>query len=231
MRKVLIIAHRGASTLAPENTMLAFQRAIDLKADMIELDVHETVDGQIICIHDYSVDRTTNGSGIVSDLTYNEIRKLDAGEGEYIPLLEEVLDFCKGKIMVNIEVKAIGIESSLVSLVQKKCMMDQIIFSSFIHEALFEIKKSSSESRCALLYDTAIPDIVEYASSINANAINPHYELVSTNLVNTAHESKLAVYPWTINDTETALKVISSRVDGIITDFPDLIAAIISSNP
>ncbi|MFX1369536.1 MAG: glycerophosphodiester phosphodiesterase, partial [Promethearchaeota archaeon] len=104
MRTQLVIGHRGASSEAPENTMKSFRIAWEIGADMVELDVQETADGHIICMHDYDVSATTSGNGMVSELDLEEIQSFDAGENERVPLLSEVLDFALNRIMLNIEV-------------------------------------------------------------------------------------------------------------------------------
>ena len=130
MKNQLVIAHRGASGLAPENTMLAFRTAYNVGAHMIELDVQQTADGKLVCIHDYDVDRTTNGSGAIVELSFREIQELDAGKGEKIPSLDEVLDYVRGRMKINIELKVLDIEKEILSMVQKRNMISDVIVSS-----------------------------------------------------------------------------------------------------
>lgn len=226
----IVIAHKGASAYAPENTLLSFRRAYELGAQMIELDVHETLDGQLVCIHDKTVDRTTDGSGEVRNFSYEELMKMDAGDGERIPLLEDVLTFASGKLQVNIELKVIGVEMEVLDLVEKTGMNDSIVISSFLHGALSTIKEISSNSATAILIKDKMNDLVQYAVDLEVNAINPDHKLVSTDLVKDAQMHTLRVYPWTVNDTVTMKRLFGIGVDGIITDYPDVALDILRSS-
>lgn len=217
----IVIAHKGACGYAPENTLLSFQRAIDLGAHMIELDLHETVDGELVCIHDSSVDRTTNGSGEVHSFTYRELQKLDAGEGQYIPLLEEVLKLCFGKLQVNIELKVIGVEKKVLDLVERLNMLNDIIVSSFYHGTLVAIKEMNETTSTAILVKDPMDDFVQYALNLRANAINPNYQLVNQEMVAESHHAGLKVYPWTVNNSHEMKQLYTVGVDGVITDYPD----------
>ena len=162
----LVIAHRGASGTAPENTMAAFRQAVEMGADMIELDVQRTKDGQVVVIHDATLERTTNGSGAVRELTYAEIEQLDAGSwfgegqefaGERVPLLKEVLEFTKGKCALNIEIKNIpyadpGIEQAVVDLLHETGFLEQVIISSFDHSCLHRIARLEPNVPTACLF-------------------------------------------------------------------------------
>ncbi|TFH06840.1 MAG: glycerophosphodiester phosphodiesterase, partial [Candidatus Thorarchaeota archaeon] len=140
MEKQLVVAHRGASGSAQENTLLAFQLAYEIGAHMIETDVQETVDGTLVCIHDYDVDRTTNGTGAIAELTYREIRDLDAGNGAKIPTLDEVLDYVRGKMKINIELKVTGVEKDVLSAVKERNMISEVTISSFLHGTLISTR-------------------------------------------------------------------------------------------
>ena len=217
----IIIAHKGASGHAPENTLLAFSKAVNLGAQMIELDVHETADGELVCIHDSSVDRTTNGSGEISKLTYKELQRLDAGQGEHIPLLDDALRFASGKIQVNIELKVIGVEKKVLETADQNGMLQNIILSSFIHDVLIEIRNFDETVKTAVLINYAMDDIVPYSLDLKANAINPHHGLVTPKLVQESHNAGLNVYPWTVNDPRTMANLFVLDIDGLITDYPD----------
>lgn len=221
MRECLVIGHRGASGLAPENTLLAYRTAIDLGVDMIELDIHETCDGHLVCIHDYEVDRTTDGTGFVVDMSLNELRLLDAGQQERVPLLEDVLELAFGKISVNIELKVIGIEEKVALLVKEKSMINHVIVSSFFHKTLRTIQNLDCGIKTAVLVNKPIEDIIEYVLDLGAIALNPLYTMVTKELVKIAHESDICIYPWTVNNQKAMIKLIRMGVNGIITDFPD----------
>ncbi len=227
MNTPIIIGHKGASGYAPENTLLSFKRAFELGAQMIELDVHETLDGELVCIHDSTVDRTTNGTGEVHKLTYKELLALDAGEGESVPLLVDVLKFAFGHLQVNIELKVIGVEQKLLDMIDQLKMHQDVIISSFFHGTLITIREFNNTIQTAILVNTYTKDLVLYALEHRVNAINPLYELVTPELVNEAHYSTLKVYPWTVNDTRVMRELIAIGVDGVITDFPDKLASIL----
>ena len=221
MADQIIIAHRGASAHAPENTMLSYQRAVEFGAQMIELDVHETLDGFLVCIHDSTVDRTTDGSGEVHRFTYKELLDFDAGEGERIPLLEDVINYASGKTHVNIELKVIGMEKKILDIVERYDMLQDIMFSSFLHGSLVAVRDLSELAATAILAEKTKDNLVNFALDYKANAINPHHALVSRELIQDAHNVGLKVYPWTVNDSQTMMKLFDIDIDGLITDFPD----------
>jgi len=222
LREKLVIAHRGASGYAPENTLKAFRTAWEMSADMIELDVQETLDGRLVCIHDFELPRTTNGEGYVGELTYREIKELDAGQGERVPLLREVLDFAEGRIGVNIEVKALNVEKRILELVTEREMLDSVMFSSFMHNTVRVIKNLNACARTAIILSEPRDDAVRYTLDLGANAINPPFETLTPELVKGAHEAHLEVFPYTMNDASSMRKLLSIGVDGLITDLPDV---------
>ncbi|MFW9768353.1 MAG: glycerophosphodiester phosphodiesterase [Candidatus Thorarchaeota archaeon] len=217
----VVIAHRGASAKAPENTLMAFRTAWQLGAHMIELDVHESSDGHLVCIHDSSIDRTTKGTGEVSDLTLREIQEVDAGMGEKIPLLSEVLEFARGRIQVNIELKIPNIEAKVASLIQEMNLVNDVMVSSFIHLSLVEIKEIDQDIKTAVLFHTEIKDLATYAIELGAQAVNPLQDLVTEAMVSRVHEFGLQIYPWTINDERDMIRLLNLGVDGFITDYPE----------
>ncbi len=223
----IVIAHKGASGYAPENTLLSFQRAIDLEAHMIELDLRETLDGELVCIHDSSVDRTTNGTGEIHELTYKELRGLDAGEGEHIPLLTEVLSLASGKIKVNIDLKVIEVEKELLDLIEDYKIAQDVFVSSFFHGTLRALRDLSDNIETAVLVEVPKDDLVPYALDFDVNAINPNHKLVTPELVEEAHSVGIKVYPWTVNDLEMMKQLLAFGVDGLITDYPDRAAGVL----
>jgi glycerophosphoryl diester phosphodiesterase len=229
MASTIVIAHRGASNLAPENTLLAFESAISLGAHMFELDVQETVDNHLVCIHDYTVDRTTNGSGLVSELTLNELRSLDAGRGERVPLLSEALDLARRKIGVNIELKVMDVEAQVLDMISSREMLDEVILSSFLHETLTVVRQKCSSVTTGVLYSRVLEDPLGYAEDLGATAINPLHELVDSELTSAARDRCLAVYPWTVNETNRMTELARLGVDGIITDLPDACLKVVGS--
>ncbi|MHA2026580.1 MAG: glycerophosphodiester phosphodiesterase [Candidatus Thorarchaeota archaeon] len=223
------MAHRGASFQAPENTLLAFETAWQIGAQMIELDVHETGDGHLVCIHDPTIDRTTNGTGQVSSLTLREIQEVDAGLGQKVPLLSEILEFARGKIQVNVELKTPGVEDKVASLLSELDFIDDTIVSSFLHLSLEEIKEIVEPIRIAILLEEEIDDLSSYAHGLKAYAINPQHELVSESLISSAHNRGIKVFPWTVNDENLMVHLFKNGVDGLITDHPDIGVKVVRS--
>lgn len=235
---VLIIAHRGFRARYPENTMLAFQKAIEAKSDGIELDVHKTKDGKIVVMHDGKVDRTTNGRGKIVDMTYKEMQKLDAGKGEVPPLLDDVVGLCKeAQILLNIEVKARGLEEDLVALLEAEEFIDHAIISSFKHDVLKNIRNLNPNLKIAALVPhktlqfaiyTAIQGLnfkqkglVSAAKKIDADAINPFYGTCTRNFFKYALDNGLEIYPWTVDSPKVAQKFAKYGTSGIITNNPE----------
>ncbi|NHI89943.1 MAG: glycerophosphodiester phosphodiesterase [Candidatus Thorarchaeota archaeon] len=217
----LVIAHKGASGYFPENTILSFKNAWNMGAHMIELDVHETLDGKLVCIHDSTVERTTNGTGAVHALDYRELAEFDAGNGESVPLLEDVLKFAFGRLQVNIELKVIGVEQEVINLVERHEMVPNILVSSFLHATLQTIYELNESIATAILVKEPIEDIISYALGFNVNAVNPHHRLITRELVEDLHSASLKVYPWTVNDSPRMKTLYSLGVDGVVTDYPD----------
>ncbi len=224
-----MIAHRGASGYAPENTLKAFKTAWKMSADMIELDAQQTSDGCLVCIHDFELPRTTNGEGYVGEITYREIKELDAGQGEKVPLLSEVLDFARGRIGVNIEIKALNVEKRILELVTEREMLDSVMFSSFMHNTVRVVKNLNTSARTAIILSEPRDDAVRYTLGLGANAINPPFETLTPELVMSAHEAHLEVFPYTMNDASSMRKLLSIGVDGLITDLPDVCVKVVET--
>lgn len=228
----LVIAHRGGRKWAPENTLAAFRRSIDAHVDGVELDIHKCKTGELIVIHDETVDRTTNGKGYVKDKTLAELKALDAGswysrqfKDERLPLLSEVLDLVDGKAIVNVEIKNAtvkypGIDDALVALLSHYKYPEKIIVISFDHAILQSFHKKAPQYKIGFL-DSAIPaDIAGYAANIGATGWNPEYDVAREDVVKAAQEAGLEVCPWTVNKPEDWAQLDKIHVDGIITDDP-----------
>ena len=240
----LIFAHRGACLVAPENTLPAFQRAVDLGADGVELDVQYSSDSQLVVIHNPSLDATTNGSGRVTSHTLEELRELDAGSyfapefaGTLIPTLDEVLDLLEGKLIVNIEIKALetttaGIGVDTVNAVRAHNMQHQVIISSFNPMALRRAKKAGPDIECAILL---APDLPGWTRSglarrwSGADGLHPEAPMVDEAYMAQAKRQGLPVRVWTVNDETEMRRLAALKVDAIITDAPDLLARVLQS--
>ncbi|MGI5850766.1 MAG: glycerophosphodiester phosphodiesterase [Clostridiales bacterium] len=230
----LIMAHRGASGYAPENTMAAFEKALEMGTEGIELDVHMTADGEIVVIHDHTVDRTSDGKGMVGALTLEEIREFDFGswfdpkfKGQSIPTLRDVFELLEDwEGLLNIEVKSgpifyPGIEEKLVDMVKRSNFRGRIIFSSFNHYSLRDIKALDPAMEIGLLYMAGLVEPWKYARDLNAQALHPLYYNVVPELVAGCKENGIKLNPFTINEEKEMEMVMRAGVDGLITDYPD----------
>lgn len=225
MRTYKIVAHRGASAYEPENTIRAIKRAIELGADMVEVDTHSTSDSQLVVIHDPTVDRTTNGKGTVKQMTLQEIRRLDAGKDERIPTLREVLGLSRDKIEVMIEAKGIGIERLLVELLEAEDVLHRIVVTSFMTDAIGKIKELNPKISIGQIFSWKIPNIVQKALELRVSCMAPQYGLVTKEMVKDLHERRIALFAWTVNNRRVAERLIELGVDGIVTNRPDLMSA------
>jgi len=219
----LVIAHRGACYYEPENTLRSIGRALKLGAEMVEVDVRLSKDGEVVVIHDESVDRTTNGSGYVRDMSLKELKKLDAGFRESIPTLREVLGLVKGKATLAVELKEEAIEDKVVGLVEEEGFEAEVLVTSFLHDALRNVKGLNPEIKTGVIFRSRPVNPVQLALDVNADCLLPHYKYVDQSMVEEAHRRNLAVYPWTVNSKEDAQRLVAVGVDGIVTDKPDLL--------
>jgi glycerophosphoryl diester phosphodiesterase len=241
MNNTLILAHRGASKIAPENTAAAFQKAFQVGADGIEFDVHLTKDKKLVIIHDERVDRTTNGIGYIKDLSLREIKKLDAGSyfspefaKERVLTLEEALEFARDFKLINIEIKNSiikyqDIEKELIETIKKVNLESKILCSSFNHYSIALIKKLSPDIKTGLLYVSTLYRPWIYATSIGAVAIHPHHYSVSSEIISACHENNIKVNVWTVDDKKTIKQMISNQVDTIITNYPEIAIKILKN--
>lgn len=224
-----IIAHRGASGYELENSYSAFEKAIELGADMIETDIWQTQDGHLILMHDKCINRTTKGKGKISKLTLEEIKKINLKNGEKIPTLDEVLDKFGRKIGFNLEIKANKIENKVNELILKYNLAKSIMISCFSFNNLKEFNKINSELHLALL--TFFPAFISKLKypfkkclEHGIEAINPVHIFKSKKYVQQAHDKKIKIYPWTVNKKDEIIKFRDKiKVDGIITNYPDIL--------
>ena len=220
------IGHRGAMGYEPENTLRSFQKAIDLGVDMIELDVYVLKSGELMVFHDDKVDRITNGKGYLVDKTFEEIRQLDAGKGEQIPTLQEVLDLVDRQIKVNIELK--GTETAepvshliLEYITNKGWSENDFVVSSFDHHELHLFKTLNPGIKIGVLIASIPMGYARIAKDINAEFINPCLEFINDALVKNAHKSGIKVLVYTVNDPDDIKRMKALGVDGIFSNFPD----------
>jgi glycerophosphoryl diester phosphodiesterase len=225
---MLKIGHRGAMGYEPENTLLSFKKAIDLGVDMVELDVYKCKAGELVVIHDDKVDRTTNGSGHVMEKTLEELKKLDAGKGEKIPMLEEVFDLINRKVVIDIELKGEDTGEAVAVLIEKyvdekKWSYDDFLVSSFHHIELRKFHELEPKVKIGALI-TGIPlKYGKFAEKIGAYSVHPSIEFIDQEFVDDCHRRNMKVFVYTVNDSDGILRMEKLGVDGIISDFPDKI--------
>jgi glycerophosphoryl diester phosphodiesterase len=227
-----VIAHRGGTNWAPENTLSAFRKAIEAGAYGIELDIHRCKTGQLVVIHDETLNRTTNGIGYIKDTTIDDIKKLSAGSwysskfaNEKVPLLSEVLDLVNGKVEINIEIKNApiaypGIEDDLIALLSTYKFPDKINIISFDHQVLQKLHKKAPQYKIGLLCSSILADIGDYARITGATAWDPSFDAARPDAVQDAHAHSIQVYVWTVDHPEDWGNMCKAGVDEIITNKP-----------
>ena len=221
---MLIIGHRGDRSDEPENTLSSFEKAIELGADMVELDVHLTKDRHLVVIHDRKVNRTTEGRGLVSEKTLEEIKSLDAGKGEEIPTLEEVIELVDQRVPINIELKAIGSAEKVCDVIKfyvsEGWNYKDFLVSSFEHNELHHFSGICPEVKIGVLTGDIPLGYAEYAETLGAYSVNIALEAASPKFIEDAHKRGIKVFVWTVNELEDIALMKRLEVDGIFTDFP-----------
>lgn len=235
MERTLVWGHRGASGYAPENTMAAFEKAVELGADGIELDVQLTKDGELVIIHDETIDRVSDGSGWVKDFTYARLIKhnFNRTHPEYehaqIPTLEEVYALIKPTdLTINVEIKTgvvfyPEIEERVLDLTERMGLMERVIFSSFNHYSIQKIKEIDPEAKTGMLYGDGIINPVSYASYVaGADALHPAlYNIQYEGFMEECRRQRKKVHVWTVDEEKYMRLVCAARVDAMITNYPD----------
>ena len=230
----LIIAHRGASGTRPENTLAAFRRAVELGADMIELDVQLTRDGGVVVLHDDTLERTTDGAGPLAASTLADVRRLDAGSwfapafaGERVPTLAEVLAAIA--IPINVELKAParpgnadGLEARALAAVEAGGALGRVVFSCFEEERLERLRALSAAATLAVLWDRSrVPHAIQRAERVFARALHLRKDKVTSRAVALAGAASLEVRAWTVNAPAELSHLAAAGVTAIFTDFPE----------
>lgn len=234
--KTQIWAHRGASGYAPENTMEAFEKAIEMGAEGFELDVQMTKDGELVVTHDEEISRVSDGCGRVVNLSLEELRRLDFSQPKpgfgrcRIPLLSEVLELARDRgIVVNCELKNSvcpysGMEERVLALVERLGMNEQIWYSSFNHYSMLHLRQLNPGAKTGLLYgDSILYEPWYYGLRAGVQALHPDFHtLLLANVVPASHQNGLRIHTWTVNKPENMERMLEIGVDAIITNYPDL---------
>lgn len=237
MNNFLKIGHRGAKGHLAENTLESIQKALEIGVDAIEIDVHKCASGELWVIHDFTLDRTTDGSGEIAKRPAELIKKLRI-EGRYkIPLLTEVLDLIEGKCMINIELKGLNTAEPVCKIVKDKIksgswQYSDFIISSFQKNELFETRKLDSEIPIAVLSKASVPEAIELGKKLKAVAIHPSLGIITRDNTKLSQEAGFKVNVWTVNEREDIRRMIDFGVNGIISDYPNrLHNPLLSLNP
>ncbi|MBI5618944.1 MAG: glycerophosphodiester phosphodiesterase [Gammaproteobacteria bacterium] len=230
---MLVFAHRGASAAAPENTLRAIRRAIDMGADWIEIDVQQ-VQNTLVVFHDDTLERTTNGRGPLAARTLTELRSLDAGDGERIPLLSEVLDLIDARVGLNIELKGPDVAAPVVALVRgllqrRPAWRERLLLSSFDVAQTEHAACDRDGWKLGILFEERADAAMERAIALGADSLHVSREMLSPALLSAAHRAGLAVYVYTVNTAEDLARCLALGVDGVFSDVPDRALALRNS--
>jgi glycerophosphoryl diester phosphodiesterase len=237
-----VIAHRGFSGAAPENTIAAVRAAIAVNADMVEIDVTLTSDGHVVVIHDETLDRTTNGSGEIFQFTLAELRELDAGSwfdpgfaGEPIPTLDDVLDEVEGRILLNVEIKSEAVDRGVVekvaATIRKHGMINEVVISSFSPTALRQMRSEAPEIRTAVLYNKKFHqgrDAVDIVTDLGASVFNIKRQRLTRKMLQRCRQHDIPVGIYTVNKPRRMRSLVEKGVGAIFTDHPDRLLAVLS---
>jgi glycerophosphoryl diester phosphodiesterase len=224
---MIVVGHRGAAAVEPENSLRGFRYAIDLGVDFVECDVHLTRDGQLAVIHDETVDRTTDGSGRVGEFSMEELRRLDAGKGERIPTLEEVLGVTRGRVKVLVELKGAGVEEKAVETVRGAGMTGEVIFTSFHLERIERVREIDPGLTAGAIFSQPPADFCERARAAGATTMGVQHRNLTGDLVREAQGQGYVIRAWN-PDTEPEMEaMVDLGVDGIGSNRPDLLLGVL----
>ena len=208
----------------PENTLRSFVRAQEAGMDAIELDLHLSKDGALVVMHDAEVDRTTDGAGAISDLTLAELRQLDAGQGERIPVFEEVVDAVRAPLQA--EIKGVAAARALADVLRERSLLDRVDVISFHDEAIAEIRTLLPEARTGLVASRYGLDVIDRAQAVSAQYLVLNVRRLTLELVERAHAADLRVFGWTVNTPAHLTRARGLGLDGGTTDYPEIRRAV-----
>ncbi len=221
MYDFMVVGHRGAAGYEPENTLLSFQKAVEIGVDWIEFDLHRSVDGHLVVIHDFTVDRTTNGQGRVSDMTLEELKKLDAGKGQQIPTFQEVIDFARGHVKMIPEIKQRGIEMELLDIIDRNSIVNDCIVASFFGYSIRRCKEFHPSLQTAAIFSHLPIDFKEESLDVMADVLFLRKHIVSQALVEECHKNGFTVNIWNADTPEEIKKYADMGPDFMSSNYPD----------
>lgn len=231
----MCIGHRGARGLAPENTLSSVRAALAAGADAIEVDVWQ-VDGELVVIHDQRVDRTTSGMGYVQDFRLHELRMLDAGDCQRVPLLEEVIQLIDGRCSLNIELKGAdcadaAVEAVIAALRTERWNLDRFLISSFDHAQLARVRALNSDVRTGLLLCGAPTNLVAYARELDVSAVHFSLDFAREDWITEVQQAGLWAFAYTVNDPCDMARLLAMGIDGFFSDYPDRLLQQLATAP
>jgi len=225
-RNVLRIGHRGAAGHAPENTLAAVAAGLALGVDLIEFDVQRTRDGALVVMHDKRVDRTTDGSGIVGELTLAEVRALDAGGGQRVPTLGEVLSTVSGRAGVMVEIITPGIAADVAAALREWRFDGPVLYASFLHSELLAVRNEDPGAPTLALLEGVPVAGARFALDARATHAGLSFESATSEFIAALQQAGLQVFLYTLNDPRDIELALARGADGIISDFPDRVRAL-----
>ena len=231
---MLVIAHRGASAVEPENTLRSFARSIEMGAHMIELDLHRTHDGHVVVIHDDELGHTTNARGRVSRLSFEQVRQADAGKGERVPTLQETLELTRGRVQLYLEIKAPAATAETLRIVREFKCQDEVMLASFDLELMQRLGDEVTDMEIGLILGTpSLHPCTRWREAFPWLALRRYkyqtlcmqVKLCSARLARNIKQQGKKLYVWTANSESDYARMIERKVDGIVTDTPDQLIA------
>lgn len=231
---MLVFAHRGASADAPENTLLAIDKALTQQADGIEIDVYQHHD-ELLVIHDHWLQRTTNGQGKLADHSLRQLQQLDAGQGQRIPTLWQVMQRVAGRCKLNIEIKGVKDVGLVISQIERaqselEFTLEQFIVSSFDHHLLKALKQRQRTLQIGALTACKPLDYAAFAQALDAYSVNPDVSFLDQKFVQDAKERGLKVFAYTVDQPEDLLRLKAWQVDGVFSNAPGKAKQILAAN-
>ena len=220
---VYVVGHRGAAGVMPENTVKGFRYAVELGCDYVECDVHLTRDDRLVVMHDENVDRTTNGSGALRNLYFEDVRHLDAGDGERVPTLDEVLDVTQDNVQLLCELKGEGVEDAAVEAVLVRKMAGEVVFTSFFPDRIRKVKMRNGKLRIGAIFSNPTDEDIPRAVDWGVEAVGVHYKNLRMRTVEQALSSGIQIRAWNPDTLREQKAMIGLGVSGVSTNRPDIL--------
>lgn len=218
---LLRIGHRGAGGHAPENTLAAIERGIALQTHLVEFDVRATNDGQLVLLHDATLDRTTNGHGPIADQFWNDVKQITDHNGQALPLLADALRMASGRCGVMIEIKVEGIAKQVCRTVRDLQFREPVIYASFFHNELLAVRHEDPQSQTMALIEAVPVNRTAFATDAQATHVGVAFETLTSSFLKSLHDHSFQVLVYTVNDPADIQTAKAMGVDGIISDYPD----------